>query len=233
MTRKKIIFVIVEGSSDETALGAILQNIFDVNQVHIEVVHGDITTQNGVMPHNILSKIGGMVAEYIKQNRYLKKSDFERIIHIVDMDGAYIPNENIIEDADLEKTSYSLKNITTNNKSHIVERNKQKTANINKISSCHEIGKKETIPYKVFYMSCNLDHVLHDKINSTDAEKKLDSRKFAKQYKENIHEFLSFISQSDFSVKMPYKESWDFIKQGLHSLERHTNFGICFSETKR
>ena len=192
MTRKKIIFVIVEGSSDETALGAILQNIFDVNQVHIEVVHGDITTQNGVMPHNILSKIGDMVAEYIKQNRYLKKSDFERIIHIVDMDGAYIPNENIIEDADLEKTSYSLKNITTNNKSHIVERNKHKTANINKICSCHEIGKKEKIPYKVFYMSCNLDHVLHDKINSTDAEKKLDSRKFAKQYKENIHEFLYF-----------------------------------------
>lgn len=230
MTRKKIIFVIVEGSSDETALGAILQNIFDVNQVHIEVVHGDITTQNGVMTHNILSKIGDMVAEYIKQNRYLKKSDFERIIHIVDMDGAYIPNENIIEDADLEKTSYSLKNITTNNKSHIVERNKQKTANINKICSCHEIGKKETIPYKVFYMSCNLDHVLHDKINSTDAEKKLDSRKFAKQYKENIHEFLSFISDSDFSVKMSYEESWKFIKQGLHSLERHTNFGNCFEK---
>lgn len=230
MTRKKIIFVIVEGPSDETALGAILQNIFDINQVHIEVVHGDITTQNGVMPHNILSKIGDMVAEYIKQNRYLKKSDFERIIHIVDMDGAYIPNENIIEDADLEKTSYSLENITTNNKSHIVERNKQKTANINKICSCHEIGKKETIPYKVFYMSCNLDHVLYDKINSTDTEKKLDSRKFAKQYKENIHEFLSFISQSDFSVKMPYKESWDFIKRDLHSLERHTNFGICFEK---
>ena len=230
MTRKKIIFVIVEGPSDETALGAILQNIFDVNQVHIEVVHGDITTQNGGMPHNILSKIGDMVAEYIKQNRYLKKSDFERIIHIVDMDGAYIPNENIIEDADLEKTSYSLKNITTNNKSHIVERNKQKTTNINKICSCHEIGKKETIPYKVFYMSCNLDHVLYDKINSTDSEKKLNSVKFAKQYKENIHEFLSFISQSDFSVKMPYKESWDFIKRDLHSLERHTNFGICFEK---
>ena len=234
MTRKKIIFVIVEGSSDETALGAILQNIFDVNQVHIEVVHGDITTQNGVMPHNILSKIGDMVAEYIKQNRYLKKSDFERIIHIVDMDGAYIPDANIIEDNSVTETAYSLANIitTTNNKPNIIKRNRQKTANINKICSCHEIGKKETIPYKVFYMSCNLDHVLHDKINSTDAEKKLDSRKFAKQYKENIHEFLSFISESDFSVKMPYKESWDFIKQGLHSLERHTNFGICFSQSE-
>ncbi|MBP5405926.1 DUF3795 domain-containing protein [bacterium] len=28
---------------------------------------------------------------------------------------------------------------------------------------------------------------------------------------------------------MPYDESWDFIKKELHSLERHTNFGICFN----
>ena len=79
-------------------------------------------------------------------------------------------------------------------------------------------------------MSCNLDHVLYDKINSTDSEKKHNSINFAKRYKENIQEFLSFISESDFSVKMPYKESWDFIKQDLHSLERHTNFGICFKK---
>ena len=230
MTRKKIIFVIVEGPSDETALGAILQSIYDINQVHIEVVHGDITTEKGCMPHNILSKIGAMAAEHIKQNRYLKKSDFEKIIHIVDMDGAFIPDANIIEDKSVTETVYSTANIitTTNNKSNIIERNKQKSSNINKICSCPKVWVD--IPYRVFYMSCNLDHVLYGKINSTDAEKKQDSRKFAKRYKENIQKFLSFISESDFSVKMPYKESWDFIKQDLHSLERHTNFGICFKE---
>ena len=229
MTRKKIVFVIVEGLSDETALGAILQNIYDSNQVHIEVVRGDITTEKGARQHNILLKIGNKVKEYL--NKYkVKKSDFQEIIHIVDMDGVYIPDTNIIEDKNLTETVYSTTNITTNNKSNIIQRNQQKSENINKICTNPAVMK---IPYRVFYMSCNLDHVLYGKINSTNAEKKRDSIKFAQQYKENVKGFLSFISQSNFSVKMPYKESWQFIKQGLHSLERHTNFWICFSKTKK
>lgn len=226
MTRKKIIFVIVEGPSDETALGVVLNRIYDTNSVYIHVIHGDITTKNGVSSANILSKIRAEITGYAKSNHY-NKSDFKEIIHIVDMDGAYIPDENIIEDSSVTEIVYSLTNIRTNNKSNIIERNRQKSANINKICTTPAVWD---IPYRVFYMSCNLDHVLHDKINSTDAEKKRDSIKFAKQYKENVQEFLSFISDSDFSVKIPYKESWQFIKQELHSLERHTNFGNCFKD---
>ena len=224
MTRKKIVFVIVEGPSDETALGVVLNRIYDSNSVYIHVIHGDITTKNGVSSDNILSKIRAEITGYAKSNHY-KKSDFKEIIHLVDMDGAYIPDKNIIEDTSVTETVYSLTNITTSNKSNIIERNHQKSANINKICTCPTIWN---IPYRVFYMSCNLDHVLHNKINSTDAEKRCDSRKFAEQYKDNVQKFLLFISDSDFSVKMPYKESWQFIKQELHSLERHTNFGNCF-----
>ena len=224
MTRRKIIFVIVEGPSDERALGVVLNRIYDTSSVYIHVIHGDITTKNGVSSDNILSKIRAEITSYAKSNHY-NKSDFKEIIHLVDMDGAYIPDVNIIEDTSVTETLYSTTNIRTNNKSNIVKRNQQKSANINKICTTPTVWD---IPYRVFYMSCNLDHVLHDKINSTDAEKKRDSIKFAKQYKENVQEFLSFISDSDFSVKMPYKESWQFIKQELRSLERHTNFGNCF-----
>ena len=49
-------------------------------------------------------------------------------------------------------------------------------------------------------------------------------------YKEKTEEFLSFICESDFSVTGDLKASWDFIKLDLHSLERYTNFGICFKE---
>lgn len=57
-----------------------------------------------------------------------------------------------------------------------------------------------------------------------------DSYRFAKKYKDNIPGFLDFISNSDFSVIDGYKESWDFIKQDHHSLERFTNLGLCFKE---
>ncbi len=43
MARKKIVFVIVEGPSDETALGVVLTKYFETDNVHIEIMHSDIT----------------------------------------------------------------------------------------------------------------------------------------------------------------------------------------------
>ena len=45
---KKIVLVIVEGPSDDTALGMLLDNYFDPKTVKVHVVHGDITTQTSV-----------------------------------------------------------------------------------------------------------------------------------------------------------------------------------------
>lgn len=69
--------------------------------------------------------------------------------------------------------------------------------------------------------------MLYDKINSTEEEKERDSLCFAKKYGSNIPDFVKFISESSFSVGGSYLDSWYFIKQEKHSLERHTNLGIC------
>ncbi len=79
-------------------------------------------------------------------------------------------------------------------------------------------------------MSCNLDHVLYDKMNSSDDEKEKDAIKFAKRYKDDVSGFVKFILCSDFSIKEEYSKSWEYIKDGLHSLERHTNFCICLNQ---
>lgn len=77
-------------------------------------------------------------------------------------------------------------------------------------------------------MSCNLDHVLHDNPNATDEEKKINSLAFTEKYYDDINEFIKFISESAFSQCTDYKESWDYIKQDNHSLERNSNLGLCF-----
>ena len=77
-------------------------------------------------------------------------------------------------------------------------------------------------------MSCNLDHALYGKLNSTDYEKEDDAFAFAKKYRDDIPGFMKLISESDFSVAGNYPQSWQYISEGLHSLERHTNFGLCF-----
>ena len=78
-------------------------------------------------------------------------------------------------------------------------------------------------------MSCNLDHVLHNKQMSSDKEKSDDAFRFAQKYKDNLPGFIDFISNSSFSVQKSYKESWEFIKEGTNSLNRYTNLAICFS----
>lgn len=227
MARKKILFVIVEGPSDDDALGVILNRIYDKNFVHVHIMHGDITTQSSVTPENIVAKIGGLVRTYA--DRKFKPNDFRQIIHITDTDGAFIPNESIIEDSQMSHPFYLTTEIRTNQKFRIEARNFQKQANLNRLVQLTSVWK---VPYQIYYMSCNLDHVLYNKLNSSDEEKEYNSLAFARKYQNDIPSFLEFISNSEFSVAGNYKASWEFIRQGLHSLERHTNFGLCFESNE-
>ena len=225
MARKKIVFVIVEGPSDQDALAVILSRIYSSNEVYVHVVHGDITTQFNETPQeNIFTKVAGEIIHYA-ENNHLDKDDFKEIIHIVDTDGAYIPNNCVVEDSDAEDPLYSLTEIRTKNKKGIESRNKRKSGNINKLCTKQSIWD---VPYKIYYMSCNLDHVLYNLLNCTDEEKETNAYMFAKAYKDKIPEFIQFISKSDFSVTSDYRTSWEFIKQELNSLNRYTNLGICF-----
>lgn len=223
MKRKKVVLVIVEGPSDEEALGPVLNNYFDKDRVYVHTHHGDITTEKGNKCSNIISKVNECVKQCMRQYPF-KRSDFKRIIHVVDMDGAFIPDNAIVEDKDAYKPIYTEEIIRTNHPEGIVKRNAQKRENINRLIPTSIIGN---IPYQIYYMSSNLDHVLYNKLNSTDVEKESDANDFAIKYKDDLIGFKSFIQESDFSVNQDFTDSWNYIKQGNHSLERHTNFGLC------
>lgn len=191
---KKIVFVIVEGPSDSTALELFLDRIYDDKKVHMEIIHGDITSQYGVSSSNIINKINDYITRY-KINYHVDFDDFEEIIHIVDMDGSYINDDAIIYDNDCDKLFYSSSCIKTNDVQSTKERNKRKRECIDRISSLPSI---HNIKYQVYYMSCNLDHVLFNKLNISDKEKEESVFNFVKQYKENIPGFITFICDSDF-----------------------------------
>lgn len=222
MSRRKIIFVIVEGPSDEETVGVLLNRIYSNNSVYVHVMYCDITAELEVNPRNIVAKIGNLVKDYA--GRIFKPEDFRNIIHIADMDGAYIPNDAIVDDVSALKPVYSTTMIRTANKKGIENRNQRKRENLNRLSSINKIWN---IPYQIYYMSCNLDHVLYGKLNCSDDEKEFNALNFAKKYMDNIPCFIKYMSNSDFSVIDNYSKSWDFIREDLHSLERHTNLGLC------
>lgn len=227
MSRKKIVFVIVEGPSDEEALGAFFGRFFDKNSVFVQIMRTDITTSRGNTENNIVSKVGEVVRRYAASNHF-SRSDFQEIIHITDTDGAFIPDDCIIEDADARDPIYSNQFIRTRSRKGIVLRNEQKRENLGVLSRCYKVWG---LPYRVYYMSVNLDHVLYNKLNSTDREKEKDSHAFVKRYRNDLPAFIDYISASDFSVTSGYRESWDYIREGRRSLERHSNLGLCFKRT--
>lgn len=226
MARKKIVFVIVEGPSDSEALALALNGLFDQQTVHVHIMHRDITTDQGVDPSNIVTEIANEVKQFANSSHF-SSIHFQEIIHLVDMDGAYIPNDAVVEDLEAERPVYSTTEIRTAYKNGIEQRNLQKRSNLDRLLATKEIWK---IPYSMYYMSCNLDHVLYGKLNTSNEDKENDAHAFAKQYKDDAQGFLQYISESDFSVMEGYKESWAYIKQDLHSLERHSNLGVCFKQ---
>ena len=229
LTRKKIVLVIVEGVSDDTALGIALANFYDKDTVYIQIMHGDITTKRGNSPQNIVSKVGNVISQFAKSNHYTAR-DFKQIIHIVDTDGVYIPDDKVIKDLECQGILYETDGIHTTDTQGVINRNKQKRDNLYRLRSCTNIWR---VPYRVYYMSCNLDHVLHDKRNSTEKEKENDAYAFAKKYKDNPEGFVKFLCESEFSVKEEFKASWEYIEKEMNSIERYTNLCICLEEENK
>lgn len=236
MARKKVVFIIVEDPTDELALGSLYDELFDEQTVFVEVMHCDILTDylnNSKSFHeqrspNIKNELTKIVKSYADNNS-LKKEHFLQVIHICDTDGCFVSDENDVkEDTNISDIIYSTTEIRCPNKDNLLKYRKLKRENIEKLIGTNKIWS--TIPYKLYFMSSSLDHVLYDKLNTKDDEKKENAMAFMKKYENNWDECIKFLSESDFVVKGNYYETWDYIKNDKHSLERNTNINLSFPE---
>ena len=226
ISKRKIIFIIVEGISDQTALAAIMSKLIRTDNVIVEFTRGDITTEFGVSPSNIASKIGDFVKQYSKPYSY-KASDYLEVIHIIDTDGAFIGNDKVLE-ASVVETYYGCDSIKTSNCQKIIDRNQRKAENVKKLISLPKVWV--SIPYSVYFFSCNLDHVLHDKANVPGKDKDRLATEFARKYRYHPEDFLTFIQDNTYAINKTYIDSWKHIKEGENSLKRYTNVNLIFSE---
>ena len=67
---KKVIFVIVEGPTDEDALSSVLKQIFSSAEVHFHVIYGDITTEDAITANNAKSYVAKRIAAEMKKYAY-------------------------------------------------------------------------------------------------------------------------------------------------------------------
>ncbi|MBU5478269.1 hypothetical protein KQI69_03525 [Eubacterium sp. MSJ-13] len=223
MTEKKVIVVIVEGPSDENAIGGVLKEYFCSEEVQFAVVHGDITSDYQTTVSNVVEKINELIKGISRRYGY-RKEDFIRIIHIADTDGTFA-NDCIVECKNVVLQYYEDR-IETSNVEAVQKRNRHKSEIMFKL---YKTGKINGIRYRLYFNSCNLEHVLYNELKSfSKEEKEIMSDEFAEKYEGKTKEFIEYISDSNVAVLGTYKETWEFIQKDNNSLCRNSNMHLIF-----
>lgn len=246
--RHKVIVFLVDGPSELNALSLTLSSLYDSIDPGYEVYFppmtedgvehwGDLTSKYGINPDTIEKCIDKLYFKDFLKKQKLYPKDISEIIHILDMDGAYIPDEDVIcgtNPTGADKVFYDRGRIITTNVDGIVERNRRKRENIDYLCSLDKIKiDSKSIPYSVYFFSSNLDHFLHNDANIAEGkEKAAKANSFALQYVDDPHAFVAAISSTPGAlVDMSLEESWAFIRErGSHSIERHTNIVSLFAK---
>ena len=224
-TKKAVIFI-VEGNSDKKALENIFQKIYRHKDVVFKFMNGDITSDINVNKTNVRELIYEKVEEYRKDKK-LKKSDIWEIVHIFDTDGAYIP-EDAIEQGESSKFVYTTDKIFCKNVENVISRNKLKSEMMEYLLS---LGDINGIPYIGYFMSSNLDHALYNEQNLDDELKGEYADAFYEEFQGREKLFVDFLKEEVANgVPDSYPLSWRYIKEDVHSLERHTNLHIYFDK---
>lgn len=239
--KKKVVLFLVEGQSDINALSYAIPQFFeDIDEnyeVYFPILHddrqdgGDITSKKGIKPENIEKLIYDLFLHDFLKDYGLYPKDITEIIQIVDLDGAFIPPENVVELSegnDSNRPVYLETTIETQNVEAIRERNIRKTANLEHLIGLEEIKvASKKVKYSVFYFSANLDHFLHGEANLIPREKCAKADVFSDKCEEDISFFVeTFIPASSDLQGVDYYESWEFVKQGCNSLGRYSNLHI-------
>lgn len=180
MARKKIVFVLVEGQSDTVALEVYFERHFPSDNGYVvlfDSLPGVFTSERGVNASNILGAIGKFIKGRFKtRHPSLKIKDVDRIVQVVDTDGTFVSDDAIVRREGVTIPLYTPEAILVDNPDGIRFRNKCKRENMNRLVQARDLLG---VPYRLYYMSCNLDHVLYDEMNAEPHRKVRKAEDFA------------------------------------------------------
>ncbi|CAM3227772.1 hypothetical protein FITA111629_11005 [Filibacter tadaridae] len=225
---RKVVIIIAEGSSEEDALYPFLEKVGKPHNVMFKVTHGDLFSDlksKSKSPKNI---IGEVVSKFIDENKFLKK-DILLVAQLTDTDGTFLDESKVVVKESVERIKYTEDAIFVPSEKkleQIVERNKMKSQRLKTLVNTN--FTLSSIPYKVYYFSCNLDHAIHD-LQTIKAEEKI---KKAESFADSITDdaFVEFFNELAIFGEKDFGESWDFIMNEENSLKRSSNFVLFLNE---
>lgn len=208
---------------------------------------GDITSRNGVQPDKLQMLMNKLIIMPCLDENSLMPKYVTEIVHIVDIDGIYVDDTQVVaadNDIPLEHPVYEDTLIRANDPVKLRERNIRKRANIEMLLRFQKEGfpiqnffdtghgnkattKVHTVPYSLYYFSCNLDHFIVNDRNLDSYLKVYSADLFARKYGNSLDDFIGYLRNEDTAIKsISYSESWDLLKIGNNSLGRFTNISL-------
>lgn len=236
MTSPKIVLFIVEGRTDELALGRVLSKLVGDSSgcgVKFGITRGDITSSYvfGEEPSSstIKKRVQSTVRLFLERDK-LSWSDLGSIILITDTDGAFVEDAFVWFNQEKPSLRYFTDHIETGNVDSLRRRNKCKSSCLKVlVSTFFMTYAKRRVPFRVAYMSRNLEHALSDYSQEASTEKKVElARRFADNYGLNTSEFLELLAE--IAPPGTYQDSWNFISEQSNSLKRGSNMKQVLDE---
>lgn len=236
MAKRKVILFLVEGTSELTALvGPFSQYFTDRSRVEGASFYCDVTTVSSfpknatfAVKRDVRETIRQFVLDQIERKRQYRWEDIDQFFHIVDLDGAFISPDKVIQNDSIDRVTYGPDSIECSNRDSIIERNNVKsTALVKLINTPFLTYKKRSVPYRVFFMSRNLEHALFGiERDLTDEEKERLSQAFALKCEQDASVLSSMLNSPLVRVEGDYVESWEYVQDKENSLKRGTNLGL-------
>lgn len=252
MSDRAFVCFCVDGQSDIDALKVPFEDLFDqVGHDDIDVRfrfadfqhknHGDITSMAGVTTGNIEKTIYKYYFKNVDKRTELGWEDVTTIIHIIDLDGAYVPEEkiklftaaeqaradNLVTAGKPKNTLYLEDHIAV--RSNLLQRQEtlqRKRKNIEYLLSLDEItvGKRK-VRYALYFFSCNLDHFLHGDANMTGTEKMRHAANFSSMVTD-ADSLVAYFTDNEFCTECDYEQSWKALRRDTASLQRGSNIHL-------
>ena len=247
---RRVILFLVEGPSDETALvgpfRSLLNTVYGEDEMGTksEAFHCDVTTVRmfgggRVLSVNPRDKMREIVRKFVKSRIETRHeyaaSDLSRIVHIVDLDGAFVP-ETCIKTGDSSSFVYKADCIEVPDVERAIRRNREKASALNELASVHHLTFSGVrVPNDLYFMSRNLEHALYDLAEDcSDEEKEPLSIAFARRYRANPEGFACLLLSD--VIRVPgndLNETWAYAREGTNSLRRGSNLHMFLVELRQ
>ena len=233
--QRKVLLFIVEGYTDKQSLEYPITQLAVSSRIVFQTTSGDITSRDGITRENVRNKL----YDYVKQNKTknkFKDSDYYKIVHIIDTDGAFIPDDYLFAAEESTRVFpflpyYASEGIYCADVSKIAARNRQKSELVEELLQIGTLGRFK-IPYEVYFMSTNLEHVLHNNANVPDEQKPILADQALKDFYCSSNGLLALLNSLEVFIPGTYSDTWAYIRDNTNSLRRCSNLSVFFRQEK-